>query len=238
MWTSFVFFLFVLLGLGLVSAQEKAWEKDLLRIDALSEQQEQFGEIASLLDFVQAHAFDSTAKAAAYRRLGIGYQEKGDLDRSLFYQLRALDLADKDEDMLSRASSLNNIASLCYALGDLVQSQRYFLEAYRLFGNLAEEKRYARKGQSDLALNLATINLENGKLEEAKLFLGLAYQHLQEFGDTTEIAYLYLLEGNIAEAENRYSDWLTSLEQLERYLKMYEDASIRLMGYQHWATYY
>jgi len=103
---------------------------------------------------------------------------------------------------------------------------------------LADEKRFARKGQSDLALNLATINLENGKLEEAKLFLDLAYQHLMAFGDTAEIAYLYLLEGNIAEVENRQSAWLNSLRRLDRYLNAYEDPSIRLMSYQQWASYY
>lgn len=209
-----------------------------MRIDEAGEKESGFDEISLLLEFVVAHPSDSMAKAAAYRRLGISYQEKGDFERSLFYQLRALDLADKGEDALSRASSLNNVASLYYALGDLVQSQRYFLEAYRLFGDLADEKRFARKGQSDLALNLATINLENGKLEEAKLFLDLAYQHLKEFGDTTEIAYLYLLEGNIAEAEQRTTDWLRSLERLDRYLNVYQDASIRLMSYQQWARYY
>jgi len=219
------------------SAQKK-WEGELLSIDSMYEGSAASAQIDLLLDFVRMHANDSMAKEAAYRRMGIVYQLIGNYESSLFYQLRALDLANKQEKALSRASSLNNIASLYYAMGDLDQSQRYFLEAYRLFGTLVDEKPHARKGQSDLALNLASINLENKKWAEAHHFLDLAFLHLREFGDTSEISYLYLLGAQLAEAEGDSKEWLNQLKLLDGFLVQNTDSYTQLLGYQQWASYY
>lgn len=194
--------------------------------------------VRDYLVFVAQHKADSSAKEAAYRRLGNQYRIIGDYERSLFYQLRALALSDEHGDLLSEASSLNNVATLYHSLGEMEQARRYFLESYRLFGQLANEKKTARKGQSDLALNLASISQQNGQYEEARHFLDLAFTHLRDFGDTSEIIYLYLLEGELAAAENKLTLWEASLKRAATFLQNHADPYGELIFEQQYADYF
>ncbi|MHB1278319.1 MAG: tetratricopeptide repeat-containing sensor histidine kinase [Bacteroidia bacterium] len=234
---SLIFFYFVL-TFYTVSGQNRNWEKELLILDSVHQASNSSRALAAYMDFLGSHKNDSAAKGAVYRRLGNVYRDQGNLEASLFYQLRAMELADEHEDILSNASSLNNIASLYYSLGDREQALRYFLESYRLFGLLAKEKSIAKKGQSDLALNLSSIYQEMEKYGEARHFLDLSFVHLRDFGDTTEIIYLYLLEGELAAVEGKMKSWESSLNRADNYFRTHPDPYAELLFVQQKADFF
>lgn len=232
-----LFFCFVL-SFFTLSGQNRSWEKELLILDSIHQSANASRALAAYMDFFESHKNDSAAKGAVYRRLGNIYRDLGNLEASLFYQLRAIELADEDEDILSTASSLNNIASLYYSLGDREQALRYFLESYRLFGLLANEKAIAKKGQSDLALNLSSIYKELEKYGEARHFLDLSFGHLRDHGDTGEIIYLYLLDGELSAAEGKLDQWGHSLVKAEKYFQNHPDPYAELLFVQQKADFF
>ncbi len=235
--TGLLFFCFVL-SFFTVSGQNRSWEKELLNLDSVHQAANSSRALAAYMDFYESHKNDSAAKGAVYRRLGNIYRDLGNLEASLFYQLRAIELADEGEDVLSTASSLNNIASLYYSLGDREQALRYFLESYRLFGLLANEKSIAKKGQSDLALNLSSIYKEMEKYGEARHFLDLSFGHLRDYGDTSEIIYLYLLDGELSAAEGKLDYWGSSLVKAEKYFQNHPDPYAELLFIQQKADFF
>lgn len=221
-----------------LSAQSQSWENELLSLDSVHQLSNSSRALAAYMDFFESHKNDSSAKAAVYRRLGNVYRDLGKLETSLFYQLRAIELADENQDELSTASSLNNIASLYYSLGDREQALVYFLESYRMFGQLAGEKTIAKKGQSDLALNLSSSYKELGKYGEARHFLDLSLKHLREYGDTTELIYLYLLEGELDAIEGKLSAWELSLNKAAHFLQQVPDPYTELLYLQQKADFF
>lgn len=231
-------FLFLLIFPFTAIAQSPVWEKELLHLDSVNYSVNANRSLTAYLDFLNSHKSDSAAKEAVYRRLGNVYRNLGDYERSLFYQLRAIALSADSEDILGKASSLNNIASLYYSLGDNEQAMRYFLESYRLFGQLGSENSIAKRGQSDLALNLASIYLKSGKYAEAHHFLDLSLNHLRDFGDTAEIIYLYLLEGELAAAEENKPAWENCLERASLFLEKVSDPSAEFLFVQQKADFF
>lgn len=232
--TIFLLWLIPLVGF----AQNKAWEDELLAIDATYDRSNPNAIIQSYLDFVQKYQGDSAIKGATYRRLGNMYKRVGNYDLSLYYQLRALDLSKYYGGVLSEASGHANIGSLYYSMGDNDQAYRYFLEAYRLHGKASEETKIGILGQADAALNLATMLNELHRPEEARHFLDLSIKHAYDYGDTSEMYYVYMVGANIAESEGDTIAWQSFLNKVDLWMNQDYNLYIAIAAEQSRASLY
>jgi two-component system NarL family sensor kinase len=180
---------FLLLGLSFVQAQNDVdFTKILQQYD--SDKNNMTVEERKLFlknRFAEANEKNNkVAQSDIYRRFGLLHKEVGELDSALNYFQRAAELEEKLGKPESRASTLNNIASIYYHMGDYASAREYYKEAYNIFKSIPWAK-----GMADVAINLADASLMDRDTAEADIWSKKSLENRIKSNELADIGYNY-----------------------------------------------
>ncbi|HNP37439.1 MAG TPA: tetratricopeptide repeat protein [Woeseiaceae bacterium] len=130
----------------------------------------------ALVDLETSEA-PAAQRAAAFGTMGAAYHDIGEFDNAQSYYLRALSLAEADQESALRADILGNLGVLASDRGKLPEAERYLREAIEVQKTLSGERAplVARLKQ-----RLAFLLHQQGKSEEAQLEIGQTLDIIRE----------------------------------------------------------
>ncbi|MGC8766069.1 MAG: tetratricopeptide repeat protein, partial [Brevinematia bacterium] len=135
----------------------------------------QIGLAIDNLKKAESYATKDDELMVIYTFLGINYEKKGDLDNSLFYHSKSLNLAKKLGDRKQEAHELNNIAIIFYKKGELDKALEYYEESLRLKTN--------EKDKAPTYNNIANIYVNKGDYKRAIEYYKKAIEIDERYGD-------------------------------------------------------
>ena len=119
----------------------------------------------------------------AYRSIGSYYSDKGHVDQAISYYTKAYDLADANNSLHLKVTSLNDLANEYGYQGDYAVSLKKFLSAMEM----AEELNY-KSLLSIINENIAHLYLGQKDYEQAMVFFKKAKSINEEIGDPIYMA--------------------------------------------------
>ena len=147
-------------------------------------------------------------RAAQYAAAGNARYARGDYRQALTLFRLALNENLAVDHLPGIAVSYNSLGQTHLALGELEQSERYFLEAQRLAEELSDPRLQAQS-----ASNLAEIDLARGRPAEAEKLLRAAVARLPAGDPGPEQAILFHNLGAVLKAQDRLPEALDFFRQ-------------------------
>ena len=133
-------------------------------------------------------ATDKRDLAIIYNRLGLIYDNKGDLDNALFYYNKDLGLSKELGDKRGEAAALNNIATIYEKKRMLDKALEYYEQSLRL--------QYDEKEKARTYNNIALVYYKKGEYPKAVEYLKKAIEIGERAGDYHGVAQRMLNLGN------------------------------------------
>lgn len=201
-----------------------------------------------------ASFYDMSRQARLLTNASIAYRELGQLDRSLVFATRSVELLETLRDFVALARSENNLGLSCMACHDFTSARQHLMRSLELCRQTNLEV-----GRSHVLMSLCELNVAEEKYVEAFQFAKQALASAESQGERASIAQAHLWLGHVASsldqpvvADSEFEEALKQLSsagddaQLVRCHALYADALERRgdlqRAYEHmkaalaWAT--
>ncbi|MEM3460229.1 MAG: tetratricopeptide repeat protein [Candidatus Micrarchaeaceae archaeon] len=168
--------------------------------------------------------------SAVYNELGEVYERKGDLDKALMYDDRALTLNRELGDTSAEAADLDNIAGIYQLKGDLDKALNYYKKSLNLTTN--------ERGKAPIYNNIATIYLERKNYQKSIEYFKKSVEIFERVGDYQGTAICTLNLGDAYRRAKNYNSALSYINEGLNRIKRVGDKYWEAAGYEYLGLYY
>ncbi|HET9781080.1 MAG TPA: tetratricopeptide repeat protein [Candidatus Dormibacteraeota bacterium] len=136
-----------------------------------------------------------------YSGMSLAHQELGEINQATRYAQKALTIHETLQDRISQARSLNNLGWMLVKLGDFAAARTHLDRALRIF-----EEQHVEVGRAEFLMSLATLEMEEGRLETAAATARRSLELSTGLGEVASAAEGYVLIGQIASRRGKAAD--------------------------------
>ena len=177
---------------------------------------------------------DKGGEASSYGNLGTVFQSLGEYVKADEYLQKALVITKEIGDKTNEASCYGNLGNVFQSLGEYVKAEEYLQKALVIRKEIGD-----KQGEALSYGNLGNVFQSLGEYEYYKKSLTISKANgcmLEQFQCHANMAWAFLLEGNIHEAVSRLSVSIGMLEKMRRFLRDVDEYKISLLD-KHGSPY-